>query len=200
MRTHMLAAALIGAVVLSAESTSTARELLQGEPPALKSSFGNKQAVKALADAFLGFEEDGRRNGGKPPRDARGRVVKMREMAGPAKAEIRAFVSRLQSNNEAAAFDARVYEHAQKQAPAVVSGIRSAGGPTAMLAKADGYIDEMIADREKVAAKESESKWPELLGVATLHAYGLRSGLCSGFWYILTVGYGESFAYRSCYY
>lgn len=166
----------------------------------MKSALVNRQAVKPLADAFFAFEDDGRRGSGKPPNNGRARLRKIKEMTGPAKAEIRAFLSRLQTNGETAAFDKLVYESARKSAPAILSELKAAGGPSAMLRKADAYLDEMIADREKIAGPAPAARVLDLLGFATVEAYGLRSGFCSAIWYVFSAGYGERFAYRSCYY
>lgn len=92
-----------------------------------------------------------------------------------------------------------VRTRAQAAAPALVGELKAAGGATALLARADSLIDEMLADRAALGEREPPS-WVALLGVATVHAYGVNSGICSLFWYVLSAGYGEAHAYRSCYY
>ena len=191
-RRMIVATALIAVVTLGPLTPAHA----QGER--LKTSPPSKAAIKPLADGLFDFDEAGRRSG-KPPADASARIGKLRSQAAQAKSEIRTFVSRLKANGEAEAFDEMVRTRAQSAAPAVVAELKAAGGATALLARADSLIDEMLADRAALGDRQPPS-WASVLGFATVHAYGIRSGLCSAFWYVLSAGYGEAHAYRSCYY
>ncbi len=163
--------------------------------------YANPQAVRALQDAVLDFDEQGRRNRGKAPANARAGVRKMQAAANAAKGEIRALAARLKRDRQVEAFNKAVEESAKRSgASAVLPELRSAGGAHAMLERADTYIDEMIAARRTVAEGSGTARLIEsLVGVATVHA-SIKTTTCAAFWFVISFGYGEAWAYRSCYY
>jgi len=172
-----------------------------GKANGVSVKYANPQAVRALHDAVLDFDEQGRRNNGKAPANARASVQKMRAAANAAKAEIRALAARLKREGKVEAFNRMAEESATRAgASAVLAELRSAGGAHAMLERADAYIDEMLETRRKVAEGQGTARLIEsLLGVATVHA-GLKTGTCAAFWFVISLGYGTAHAYRSCYY
>ena len=208
MRKMMFAAAVAGALVLAlgqptdGYGPSVVNE--QGGTPdpgkaALKSAFAIAGSIKPLTDAFFAFEDEAKRNNGKAPKEARVRVERLKELAGPAKSEIRSFVARLRANNEAAEFDALALERGKPAGALLINELKAAGGATALLARSDTLIDQMIADRQQVAEHTSAMRLA-FPGVAVLEASSVRAGVCAAIWYVATLGYGERFAYRSCYY
>src|SRR5690606_27757267 len=105
-----------------------------GKPNGLSVKYANPQAVRALHDAELDFDDQGRRNRGRAPANARASVQKMRAAANAAKAEIRALAARLKREGKVEAFNQMAEESAKRAgASTVIAELRSVGGAHAML-------------------------------------------------------------------
>lgn len=181
------------------------RAFAQGGPSAreihLKTSPANAQAIRPFADALLAFDNAGRANNGKPPADAARRIAELERLAPAVKAEIRSYGNRLQQANETGAFDEIVYQKAKESGqPGLDAQIRSAGGPSALLLKSDAIIDDLIADRKHVASSGKVDHLAEALGLSVVLEASFGSTVCGMFWFTISLGYGETHAYYSCYY
>ena len=197
-----IAAAVVAACALALPATVAGQipPWQAGRNGAVKTKVGNPQAIQAFQDVLFKFDEEGKANRGRPSANAKAQVQKLQAAAGRAKGEIRAFTARLKAAGEVQAFDAAVEARAKQAGSAeLLSELRAAGGGYALLQRGDQYIDEMIVDRRRVVEKNGVAARIEAwLGVAEVHA--LRQTACGAFWWVITVGYGERFAYRSCYY
>jgi hypothetical protein len=194
-RSRLAAHGLTVALTLATVLVHGPAGLLAQPAARLKTPAPNRAAIAPLEDAVFGFDDQARR--GKPPADAAARIERMQAAAGPAKAEIRAFLTRLRSNGETQAFDEAVAAEAARSAPALVAELRAAGGASAALGRADQYIDEMISARRQHVSHAWLHQIEDVLGVARVEAAG---GTCAFFWWVISAGYGTAHAYRSCYY
>jgi len=169
---------------------------LEADGIVLKTQPANAQAIKPLRDAIYAFDDAVAAAKGKVPADAKERADKIQGLAGRAKAEIRAFASRLKAAGETEAFDEYIEARAKEDGnPTLLSELRGAGGGFAVLTSADSVLDEMVAQRRRAADQAKAALLFEFLGIEEAHAAGTICGL---FWFTLSLGYGERFAYRSC--
>jgi hypothetical protein len=163
----------------------------------VKTPPASAQAIAPLRDAIYAFDDAVAAAKGKVPADATERADKIQGLAGRAKGEIRAFTSRLKAAGETEAFDAYIEARAREDGnPTLSAELRGAGGGFAVLSGADSVIDEMVAQRRRAADQASVALLFEFLGIEDAHA----AAGCAFFWWVISAGYGERFAYRSCYY
>jgi hypothetical protein len=198
--------AAIGVVALMAAPIApplrAASVVTSATPPqyALKTR-ANTQAIEPLARAFFAYDDYLKQNKGKAPVDAAARLDEMTRLSVQAKADIHAFVAALRPANETDAFEKAVYASAETSArPTLASEIRAQGGPIAVLGQADRLLDALIAERRHGAGgRGSLDAMLELVGLTTaLHA-SVLSTACGFFWFTITLGYGTTHAYYSCY-
>ena len=114
------------------------------------------------------------------------------------KADMAQFIANLEANGETAAFNSMVLAKAKALGGALfVNELKRAGGPFAILSKADSYIDADV--------KQFKSNLPpfisllELIGISDAHAGWFYTTSCSLWWYTISLGYGTEVAYTSCY-
>jgi hypothetical protein len=197
MTTRVSSVRTIGAAVIAACALALPAQAA-GQIPPWKTKLTNAQATRTLQEELFKFDDEGRGRK-RPPADAKARLQRMQAAANRAKAEVRSFAARLKAAGEVEAFNAAVLARAKTTGSAeLIAELRSSGGAHALLLRGDRYIDEMIADRRKLVEPTVVSRIEAMLGVAEVHA--LKTTLCAAFWFTISFGYGEAFAYRSCYY
>jgi hypothetical protein len=195
-REHFVALVLV--MILAFAGFARAGATLQLNGKLLKTKAANSGAIAPLRDALFKLDADTDANGGKLPADAVDRLKKIQSMTSQAKSEIRALVVNLQANKETDVFNEGIIAEAKLLGSAKLSLELSAGGtPLALLQRADSLIDQDIATRLAAAAK-SASLIDTLMGVSDAEA-SIRSTACAGFWFVISLGYGDTHAYTSCY-
>lgn len=156
--------------------------------------------LKALSDALLGFDEEARRSNGRPA-NAQSRVGEIERAVPAATAEIQSFVGRLRQAREVEAFEQLVYARAAESGrPTLAAEIRAEGGPVALLERAGTLLPALVAERRQAAAVNRVDGLLERVGLTTSLRAGVLTTACGGFFFALSLGYGERFAYRACYY
>lgn len=160
----------------------------------------NAQAIAPLADALATFDESlGARKATAKDRAA---LANARSLVAQAKSEVRALAQRLKAAGEIDNFNAMVLARAREtKSLALVNEIQQSGGGYALLLEADRRFDAELAEREKLTRVAALSLW-SMLGISSAEAGILatvKSTLCGGFWFTISLGYAERHAYVSCY-
>lgn len=116
------------------------------------------------------------------------------------KADIADFAARLKANNEVAAFNSNVLNQAAKFGGKIlVNEILAQGGPYVMLLKAGASLDlEVNQLKAQLSFASLLPSMTQLLGISNAYA-GILSTACGGFWFVISWGYADRFAYTSCY-
>ena len=198
--TAFLVAVAAATLLVPVQAEAGQLSKLEVDGKVLKTKPANGAAIAPLLDALVAYDLAAGKNGGKAPEDAADRLKKIRALAGPAKAEVRAFVGRLKAEGELAEFSALVEAKARETGSGKLMSEVGGGKATQLLLGAEAAIDRDINARaaNSTTAALLMHGILDLVSVREAHA-GLRSGVCSGFWFVITLGYGERFAYESCY-
>ena len=166
----------------------------------LKTAPANGGAIEPLREALFAFDDAVRRGNGKAPADAAKRIDELQRLALPAKSEIRSYVQRLRQANELQAFDTLTYSRLKDAGVAGADAqLRAEGGPSALLARADSLIDDLINDRKHHGSAGSADHLLEMLGLTVALDASVKSTVCGFFWFTISLGYGTEHAYTSCY-
>jgi hypothetical protein len=161
----------------------------------LTTKLADKGKVAPFVEAIFEYDRAAEGNGGRAPADAAERLRRIQGLATTAKAEMRALASRLKAAGETGAFDA----HVEATAGAAAAELRAAGGASALLGRIGPLLDAEVSERRRASETSVGERIERLLGVGVAHAGRFRSTACAAFWYVISAGYGETFAYTSCY-
>lgn len=142
---------------------------VNGAPP--KTPPARKELVLPFLQELGGWNAEARKNGGRPPQDARERARRLAGLGPPARAEVEAFARRMAASGESREFDAWVAtEFAKLGDAALVADLKQAGGATAALQRLGPWIDAEIGQRRQAADQQRSALWLGLLGINEAHA------------------------------
>jgi hypothetical protein len=116
------------------------------------------------------------------------------------KADIADFAARIKANGEVTLFNTKALGLANKfGGRLMVNEINSAGGAYNMLVKSGAMIDqELKLLKSDLSLASYLPSITELLGISEANA-GILSTACGAFWFTISLGYADRFAYVSCY-
>ena len=159
--------------------------------------------VGALFAALDKLDKDFNANKAQVLTDKTKRMQSIRSLATQIKTGAASLVSAIRANKEEEAFNEMVMAQASKVPGSVASDIRAAGGAVALLSQAASIVDRDI-DLFDRALKADAGGGPSVawlsavLSVREAEAGWIRYTACTGFWYVVSVGYGTQHAYTSC--
>ena len=192
-----LAIAVSGAVF--AGSANQLKQFgVDGKP--LSAQPANASRIEPLIDGLFAYDQALQANGGVAPKDAGERLKALRGQSAAAVNEISALAKRLKSNGETEAFNRYIAGRVvEMKSTALSSELKAANGDAyAMLLKAGSVIDQELASREQGVVLLPSDRLFALLGIGRAEA-GLKSTVCGFGIFVVTLGYGERFAYVACY-
>jgi hypothetical protein len=189
----------IVALQVPAESFDYAGKMLRTTPASGGKAVVYMQMMQALDQDLIAA------NGRQLP-DRQQRLQQIRALTDQIKADARALASRIVANGEEKEFDAMVLARSQAVSASLTAQIQGAGGAVAILSSADRYVDAEIQRMQRELRVEGNPvglrRLFALLNVNEAHAglkTWIRTTACTGFWFVISVGYGTEHAYASCY-
>ena len=113
------------------------------------------------------------------------------------KSDIGSLAKAIKENGETAQFNSMVNAIAKRMGgETLVQDFKLNGGPYSVLTKAGGRAAQDLQDFK--SQLPPFFSWLDVLGIGAAHA-GIRSTACGLFWYTISLGYGTTHAYYSCY-